>query len=305
MIKAKKTKATRVKVTELIEEKQRLLKEDKGASPALKKVFSQTLTVLIGMSNQLGINSSNSSKPPSQDPNRPRKVRTARGRKRKPGGQKGHKGNYLKQVENPTSVAEIFVDQESLPHGKYKHKGFESRQVFDVEVSLTVTAYRAEVLVNEYGDEFVADFPEGVTEPAQYGNTIKAHSVYMSQFQLVPLDRVRDHFNDQLGIAVSKGSVSNWNVRAYKKLEPFEEWARRRWIGWGSCPTTKASLFMTTGNPTLSTRVSMPSVTRTIFGSWKPLSISNRCAGAFRRRYRKILKAADKECPRNQKVRAQ
>lgn len=377
MIKAKKRKATRVKVTELIEEGQRLLKEDKGASPALKKVFAQTLTVLIGMSNQLGINSSNSSKPPSQDPNRPRKVRTARGRKRKPGGQKGHKGNYLKQVENPTSVEEIFVDQESLPHGKYKHKGFESRQVFDVDVSLTVTEYRAEVLVNEYGDEFVAEFPEGVTEPAQYGNTIKAHSVYMSQFQLVPLDRVRDHFNDQLGIAVSKGSVSNWNVRAYKKLEPFEEWAKRRLIAsycnnadetginvggkrlWLHCISNdKVTLFHADekrGQEAMDRMGILPHYKGIlVHDHWKPYfvyacihalcnahhlreleaaidfdkqkwankmqdlliemrdaveksggSISNRRAGAFRRRYRKILKAADKECPRNQKVRAQ
>lgn len=377
MIKAKRTKTTKVKVTELVEKGRKCLKEDTSAGSALKEVFSDVLDVMVVLSNQLGVNSSNSSKPPSQDPNRARKVRKAKGRKRKAGGQRGHKGNYLKQVENPTAVEEILIDQDSLPPGKYKRKGFESRQVFDIEVSLTITEYRAEVVINEYGDEFVAEFPEGVTEPAQYGNMVKAHSVYMSQFQLVPLDRVRDHFNDQLGVAVSKGSVSNWNVLAYKRLESFETWATRRLIAsycnnvdetginvggkrfWLHCVSNnKVTLFHADekrGQEAMDRMGILPHFKGIlVHDHWKPYfvylclhalcnahhlrelqaaidfdkykwakkmqalliemrdavdkaggAISKKRADGFRKRYRKILKTADTECPHNIKTRAQ
>ena len=90
------------------------------------------VTVLV---NYVGLNSSNSSKPPSTDPHRARRSRTAKGRKRKPGAQHGHKGSQLKQVENPTEIEEILVDPKTLPKGKWQRIGFEKRQVFDIEVS--------------------------------------------------------------------------------------------------------------------------------------------------------------------------
>ena len=72
-------------------------------------------------------------------------------------------------MKNPTSVEDIEIDRRTLPPGKYVSQGFEARQVFEIEVNVNVTEYRAEILVNADGEEFVADFPEGVTEPAQYG----------------------------------------------------------------------------------------------------------------------------------------
>ena len=71
----------------------------------------------------------------------------------------------------------------------------------------------------------VAAFPDGVTRPVQYGLTLKAHSVYLSQQQLLPYDRIRDHFHDQLPIPVSPGSVFNCNQEAYERLEGVEPWA--------------------------------------------------------------------------------
>ena len=100
--------------------------------------------MVVLLSTQLATNSANSSKPPSQDPNRERKVKNTKGQKRKPGGQNGHKGSYLKPVENPTESEEILVDRNTLPPGKYRTVGFESRQVFDIEVSLHVKEYRGE-----------------------------------------------------------------------------------------------------------------------------------------------------------------
>lgn len=221
---------TKIKLTKVIDQARKSFEEE-DASPAFKKSFSDLLEVVSFLTNRLGLNSGNSSKPPSQDPNRKRPTRTVRGRKRKPGGQKGHKGNYLKQVETPTESEDLLIDRRTLPRGQYRYVGFETRQVFDMEISFSVKEYRAEILENEKGVQYAAEFPDGVTEPAQYGSTIKAHSVYMSQFQLVPLARVEDHFQDQLALPLSKGSISNWNALAYEKLASFEEWARRSLIG--------------------------------------------------------------------------
>ena len=55
------------------------------------------------------------------------------------------------------------------------------------------------------GHRFTATFSEALKRSVQYGNNIKAHSVYMSQFQLVPVDRVRDHFADPMGVPVNSG----------------------------------------------------------------------------------------------------
>jgi transposase len=93
---------TKIKLTKVIDQARKSFDEDEDASPAFKKSFSDLLDVVSFLSNRLGMNSGNSSKPPSQDPNRKRSGKTAKGRKRKPGGQKGHKGNCLKPVEKPT-----------------------------------------------------------------------------------------------------------------------------------------------------------------------------------------------------------
>lgn len=108
--------------------------------------------------------------------------------------------------------------------------GFDVRQVFDIEVAFLVTEYRAEILVNESGDAYVAEFPEGVTEPAQYGVGVKATSVYMSQFQLIPQARVQDLLATQYGLQTTKGSVNNFNIAAARILRSwgFEDWLREQ-----------------------------------------------------------------------------
>lgn len=62
-----------------------LTKNDTWPADA-KVVISSLLDVLSIVSNSLGLNSANSSKPPSSDPNRVRKSRTTKGKRRKPGG---------------------------------------------------------------------------------------------------------------------------------------------------------------------------------------------------------------------------
>jgi transposase len=55
-------------------------------------------------------------------------------------------------------------------------------------------------------------FQNPLADPIQYGSQIKAHSVYLSQFQLLPYQRIQDYFQDQLGIPLSTGSLVNFNL---------------------------------------------------------------------------------------------
>jgi hypothetical protein len=60
------------------------------------------------LANRLGLNSKNSSKPPSTDPNRKKKLK-------EPGGQHGHIGTTLKQVADPHEIKDIKLDRSTLP----------------------------------------------------------------------------------------------------------------------------------------------------------------------------------------------
>jgi transposase len=146
----------------------------------------------------------------------------------KQGGQKGHEGRTLVKVDEPDVIEELHIDKCTLPKGNYKKVGYESRQVFDIHISRTVTEYRADILEDENGNRFIAAFPAEITQPTQYGTGVKAHAVYMSQFQLLPYDRIKDYFAEQMNFPLSTGTLFNFNQRAYELLEPFEAMAKQR-----------------------------------------------------------------------------
>ena len=173
------------------------------------------------LSNRVGLNSKNSSKPPASDPNR---LKTSRKKSdKKPGGQRGHTGTTLKQIDEPDEIEAINIDRSTLPRGRYKQVGVEKRQVFDIYIARNVIEYQAQILENDQGARFVASFPEGVTKAVQYGNSLKSHAVYMSQYQLQPYQRIQDYFSEQLQIPISQGSIFNFNLEAFNKLTEFND----------------------------------------------------------------------------------
>jgi len=204
-----------------IKEVESALENEKDLSPSLKSVVTMLLLVVKVLTNRVGLNSSNSSKPPSSDPNRLKPTRKKTNNA--PGGQTGHKGGTLKQIVDPDEVETIKVDRRKLPKGRnYKEVGFEKRQVFDIYVSRLVTEYQAQILEDELGKRYVAPFPEGVSKAVQYGATLKAHAVYMSQYQLLPYKRIQEYFTEQLHIPISQGSIFNFNKEAFDKLATYE-----------------------------------------------------------------------------------
>jgi transposase len=71
------------------------------------------------------------------DPNREKTSKAKQ--ERKPGGQIGHIGCTLQQVDNPDAVIEIKVNRSNLPLGRWKHSGYEKRQVIDLKITKQVT----------------------------------------------------------------------------------------------------------------------------------------------------------------------
>lgn len=201
-----------------------LLAEEKELSPAMRSMVGLLVLLVTLLVNRLNVNSRNSSKPPSKDTDRKKVSKVKDGKKA--GGQKGHEGVTLQKVDNPDKIEVVKIDRQALPRGKYKDVGYESRQVFDINISRIVTEYQAQILEYDNGDQFVASFPEGVTKAVQYGAELKAHSVYMSQHQLIPYNRIQDYFCNQLQIPISAGTIYNFNHEAYDLLEGFEEEAK-------------------------------------------------------------------------------
>jgi len=185
-----------IEIKQSIQAARELLGKEKGLSPAFRAAMSVMFVAVSILLERLNLNSKNSSNPPSSDPNREKKKRKSSGLKR--GGQQGHVGTTLKQVDDADEIEEILIDRSTLPAKSFTHVGFERRQVVDIDIRRVVTEYRAEVLKDENGKRYVAPFPEGVTRPVQYGNGIKAHAVYLSYFQLLPYARIEDYFRDQL-----------------------------------------------------------------------------------------------------------
>jgi transposase len=222
-------KADKINITETVESARKLLETDKKISPALRAMFEMLLMIITLLAGKLGLNSQNSSNPPSTDPNRKKKTGTNKSNN-KPGGQPGRVGKNLEPVDNPDTIIPIKLDKRRLPKGNYSEVGFESRQVIDIEISRIVTEYRAQILEDATGKRYVAAFPKGVSRPIQYGQSIKAHGVYLSQFQLIPYERVADYFINEASIPISVGSLFNFNQEAYDLLEGFDAIAKQKLI---------------------------------------------------------------------------
>jgi transposase len=181
---------------------------------------------------RLGLDSTNSSKPPSSDglKKKPRAPRSLRGKSGKTsGGQEGHAGDTLRQVARPDLVVrhEACVCQHCCsPLDPKAPVTVETRQVFDLpERLLLVTEHRASAYRCEHCRRVTkAAFPEGVVSPAQYGERIKAAAVYLNVQQMIPEDRTAQAMSDIFGAPpICSASIVSWVRKKAEELTPIYE----------------------------------------------------------------------------------
>ena len=146
-------------------------------------------TRLTQLEEMLGLNSKNSSKPPStdnpftKDQNKKSSKTDKKGLKR--GGQKGHQGKTLEQIENPDKIERYSVcecSHCSCNLTKQEADNIIKRQCFDIPpITMEITEHQAEVKqCPNCKNKTVALFPQDVVAPAYYGDNIKAYVAYLN-----------------------------------------------------------------------------------------------------------------------------
>lgn len=196
----------------------------------LEKVVQQQAARIADLEKRLNKNSSNSSKPPSSDGlNKPPRTTSLRENgKRNSGGQKGHKGETLKQIEAPDIIKKhVLTTCPDCRHSLLSSPllGMVKRQVFDIPPpKIEVTEHQAEVKYCECCNKTIrAAFPEGVLAAVQYGEVIRSWSVYYQYQHFIPEDRLQQLFSDLYGIKLATATLTGYNRIAFDTLASFEE----------------------------------------------------------------------------------
>jgi transposase len=208
-----------------------IIEEQRAIIGKQQKEIAVLTARVAELERRLGLNSSNSGKPPSSDglsrPPRTSSLREKTGKKS--GGQKGHKGETLAQSGTPDRVINHYPEKCSNC-GRIADRaaslGYRQRQVFDVPEPppLFVTEHRAHVCgCPDCGAQTYAAFPEDVTAPVQYGARIAALTVYLRNFHFIPEDRLAMLLKDVSGIEISTATIAAMEHRKAQDLAAVAE----------------------------------------------------------------------------------
>jgi transposase len=192
--------------------------------PALDQLSKDALIALLlaqevriaELERRLGLNSSNSGKPPSSDglkkPPRTSSLRQPSGRKT--GGQKGHPGETLRRSETPDAVVDHYPARCGAcgaPLTEAMATDFVARQVFDLPEPqpLIVTEHRAHgCRCAACGSQTRGGFPAWVNAPVQYGKRIGALVLYLLHYQLLPEKRLATLMADLFGVTLVTATIA-------------------------------------------------------------------------------------------------
>jgi transposase len=198
---------------------------------AVVDLIVQLIERIEKLEQQVNRDSHNSSKPPSSDGlQKNKKTRSQRKRSgKKSGGQVGHKGNTLEMTDNPDYVVKLQIKKCNCCHASLhdvQSKVYEARQEFEIPApAVEVTEYQAEIKYCPYCSmENKAEFPAGITHKAQYGNYLRSIAVYFRNYELLPLERSAEMFEDIFRVPLSQGTVVAASKRCAEALTGFEDW---------------------------------------------------------------------------------
>lgn len=212
-----------MKTLKQIEELKHVIEELKRENAELKAALKAAQVEIAELKRRLTLNSSNSSKPPSTDGLRkpsPKSLREKTGKKF--GGQAGHKGATLEQVDDPDEVIEHHVYVCNICGASLDSVPVEEeieRQEVDIELIKKVRVHRVFVKKCKCGARNL-NMPKHMTAPAQYGSGIRAFGIYLSQ-QFLPKERTANLFREVFGIAISDTALMEFDSECASNLISF------------------------------------------------------------------------------------
>ena len=227
-------RAEKTVLREALRRKDEELQQSHQANQDLREGLKQAIEAIDylqervkALEGQQAKDSHNSNLPPSS--NRfvrpPKSLRQKSGKK--PGGQPGHRGHHLRQVETPDEVLLHPVERcESCQHDLREHPAEipERRQVMDLPVKrLWVTEHRVEEKQCPVCSHLTrAPFPAAVSAPAQYGTSIQSVATYLVEGQSVPYARASQLLRELLGVQLSAGSIASFVTTCHQQLPEVE-----------------------------------------------------------------------------------
>jgi len=195
---------------EKIKELERIIDEQRAVIARLTERIAE-------LERRLGLNSNNSGKPPSSDglkkPVRAQSLREKSGKKC--GGQLGHQGSTLEQIENPDSIE--YYQTTHCPHCNTDLTNAPvidlcKKQVFDIPeiVKPIVTEHQFEVKRCPCCRKRVkTQKSEAFKAPVQYGIRAKAVVSYLNIHNLIPVNRVVQIMKSVFGMPMSEATIEN------------------------------------------------------------------------------------------------
>ena len=199
---------------------------------ALEKENKALRERIAELERRMGLNSENSSKPPSSDGLRKKTHRTKslRGKStRKTGGQKGHQGYTLEKVAEPDKLVKHLAPDSCWGCGcdvsKKQVVSVIKRQVFDIpEPRLEVTEHQIEIKhCPNCQQKLQGCFPEAVKAPVQYGVRVKAVSTYLQHQHFIPESRLSEILQDVFGCQMSEATIANTSQWLAQAVTPVVE----------------------------------------------------------------------------------
>lgn len=169
----------------------------------------------------------NSSKPSSTDPNHKKIQNNREKTNRKPGGQPGHKGTYLKKKE-PTSKVLLDTPKEVIDNGQdYVPTGkVITKQLVKAGFNVEVIEYEAVEYKNiKTGKKLHAAFPKDMVNDVTYDASVKAIASILHSHGNMSYDKVKEILCDLSNgmLDISKGTLANLEKEFSKKSKEERE----------------------------------------------------------------------------------
>lgn len=194
----------------------------------LRQYLAEALGRIKELEGQLKQDSHNSNWPPSRDKGRQkRQIKNLRRQSGKAaGGQEGHEGTTLAYNKEPEVIeghrpwqcahcgGELSPDLAAEVVGR--------RQVLELPPLkyITIEHQQLGLYCPCCGEVTTGAFPSDVTQPVQYGSTVKQAAVYLHTAQLLPYERTRETLAELFELPVATGSLPHFVEEAAAAVEP-------------------------------------------------------------------------------------